>query len=512
MARTSCTARAAATRRAGAGAGAVARLTAPAAVVALALALALLLLAASPHVAHGQPPRERPMVVLVAVDGLRPEDVLEADRRGVKIPTLRRFVREGAHAAGVVGVVPTLTYPSHATLLTGVAPARHGILSNTTFDPLRRNADGWYWYASDLRAPTLWDAAAAAGLTTASLHFPVSVGAPVRWQVPQLWRTGTADDRKLVRALSTPGLLDTLEAALGPYADGIDESLAGDETRGRFAVAMLERLRPDLATFYFTALDHEQHEAGPGTPAAMAVLERIDALLGRIVEAAMRAGGGQAVVAVVSDHGFLPVTHEVHLNALLAAEGLLTVADTGSQTLDWRAAAWNAGGSAAIVLRDSGDAATRARLATLLGRLAADSASGVARVLDAGALAARGGFPGAAFLVELAPGYTTGGRLRGPAVTPSARRGMHGHLPDRPELRAAFLALGAGVAPGRALGVIDMRDVAPTLARVLGVALPTAEGRAHALGAASERRAPVPGPRPAAPPRPARRTPRTFRG
>jgi arylsulfatase A-like enzyme len=67
------------------------------------------------------------MVVLVAIDGLRPEYVLEADRRGLKIPTLRRFVREGAHAAGVVGVVPTLTYPSHATLLTGVAPARHGI-------------------------------------------------------------------------------------------------------------------------------------------------------------------------------------------------------------------------------------------------------------------------------------------------------------------------------------------------------------------------------------------------
>lgn len=467
-----------------------ARGASPALALLLAVLLALLLVVGLPDAAGGQPAgaaaaapgARRPMVVLVAIDGLRPEYVLDADRWGARVPTLRRFVREGAHASGVVGVVPTLTYPSHATLLTGVAPARHGILSNTTFDPLRRNADGWYWYASDLRVPTLWDAAAAAGLGTASLHFPVSVGAPVRWLVPQLWRTGTADDRKLVRALSTPGLLDTLEAALGPYADGIDESLAGDETRGRFAVAMLERLRPDLATFYLTALDHEQHEAGPGSAAAIAVLERLDAVLGRIVEAARRASGGHAVVAVVSDHGFLPVTHEVHLGARLAAEGLVTLADSGERVTDWRAAAWNAGGSAAIVLRDSADAATRRRVAALLGALAADPASGIARVLDAPALAARGGFPGAAFLVDLAPGYTTGGRLRGPLVTPSARRGMHGHLPDRPELRAAFLALGAGVAPGRALGVIDMRDVAPTLARVLRVALPTAEGRAHALG------------------------------
>jgi predicted AlkP superfamily pyrophosphatase or phosphodiesterase len=90
-------------------------------------------------------------VVLISIDGLKPEYVLQADEHGLKIPNLRGLVAHGAHASGVIGVVPTVTYPSHTTLVTGVAPARHGIVSNTTFDPLNKNQEGWYWYASDIR-------------------------------------------------------------------------------------------------------------------------------------------------------------------------------------------------------------------------------------------------------------------------------------------------------------------------------------------------------------------------
>ena len=101
-------------------------------------------------------------VVLLSIDGLKPDYVLSADAHGLKIPNLRRLVAEGVHASGVTGVVPTVTYPSHATMLTGVAPARHGIFSNHPFDPYGKNQDGWYWYASDLKQPTLWEAVEAA--------------------------------------------------------------------------------------------------------------------------------------------------------------------------------------------------------------------------------------------------------------------------------------------------------------------------------------------------------------
>src|SRR5258708_33914830 len=192
--------------------------------------------------------KPRPAVSLISIDGLKPEYVLEAGAHGLKIPNLRRLLREGAYSTGVHGGVPTVTYPSHTTLLTGVAPTRHGIYANTTFDPLRKNYGGWYWYAEDIKVPTLWDIAADAGLSTANVHWPVSVAARITYNLPQHWRAGTSDDRKLLRTLSPPGLLDALEKDLGPYADGTDESITGDENRAQFAPRLLELKHPALAT------------------------------------------------------------------------------------------------------------------------------------------------------------------------------------------------------------------------------------------------------------------------
>lgn len=419
-------------------------------------------------------------VVLISIDGLKPEYVLQADRYGLKIPNLRALVARGAHASGVVGVVPTVTYPSHTTLVTGVAPARHGIITNSTFDPLNRNQGGWYWYASDLRVPTLWDAVMDSGRTTGNVHWPVTVGAHITWNLPQFWRTGELDDRKLVRALSTQGLYDALEREVGvPYADGIDESIEGDELRARFAAHMVESRRPALMLAYFTALDHEQHRSGPFSPAALATLERIDAIVGAMVAAAARAYHGDAVVAIVSDHGFQRTTRSLNLVHALRSAGLVDFpAGADDKPSAWRAAIWSGGASAAIILKDPTDVATRDRVSQLLRSLAADSGNGIDRVIDSTELHRRGGFPGAAFLVNLRDGYTFGYNSRGPLVASAPVGGMHGYLPDSPAMRAAFIIAGPGIPAARDLGVIDQRAVAPTLARVLGVRLSNAEAEA----------------------------------
>src|SRR5689334_23559246 len=236
-----------------------------------ALLLAVLLVAGT---AAAQAPL--PIVLLISIDGLRPDYVTAADTHGLKIPALRRFVSEGAFAEGVEGVIPTVTYPSHTTLITGAWPSRHGILANTVFDPLRTGQSAWYWYAEDIRVPTLWDAAARAGWTTASVQWPVSVGARVTWNIPEYWRAGTDEDAKLLRAVSTPGLLAELEAELGPYPRAL--TVESDEQRGRFAARILEKKRPNLLTLHLIALDHAEHVGGPGSPESLAALERLDAV------------------------------------------------------------------------------------------------------------------------------------------------------------------------------------------------------------------------------------------
>ncbi len=430
--------------------------------------------AAAPRPHPGQPPR--PAVILISIDGLKPEYVLEADAHGLKIPNLRGFVREGAYSTGVHGVVPTVTYPSHTTLLTGASPAKHGIYANNTFDPLRKNFGGWYWYAEDIQVPTLWDAAAAAGLTTANVHWPVSVAAHITWNLPQYWRAGTPDDRKLLRVLATPGLLEVLEKDLGPYADGIDETITGDETRAKFAARLIELKRPAFATIYMTALDHEQHATGPFSPESIATLERIDAALGGVLESIQRTYGAAAVVCVVSDHGFVRTDKSFNLAVAFRKAGLIEI-DDKNQIKSWKATIWGAGGSEAIMLHDKNDAATKAQVADLLAKLAADSANGIDRIVSEDELHARGGFPDASFLVALRPGFVTGEGLSGDLVTASTYKGMHGYWPDVPDMNSSFFLRGPGWGP-HSVGQIDMRVIAPTLAAILGVRLPAAEGRA----------------------------------
>lgn len=416
------------------------------------------------------------LLVVISVDGLRPDYITAAEQHGAKVPVLRRFLKEGTYADGVTGVVPSVTYPSHTTLMTGVWPAKHGILANLTFDPLQKNYQGWYWYAEDIRVPTLWDAAAKAGRTTASIQWPVTVGARITWNIPEVWRAGTPEDAKLVRVLATPGLLEEAKPAIGEYRGGIDTSEEADEVRGKYAVWILENKHPGLLTLHLSSLDHIQHETQAFSPQSIAVLEKLDEIIGKIRAEADRIAPGRAIVAVVSDHGFVNYDQQLDLFPAFQEAKLFSTNEKGKIT-DWRAMPWETGGSAAIMLKDPKDESTLAEVRALLAKLSSDPANGIDRVLEAKDLYQRGGYPEASFFVSLKPGWRTGTDLSGPVVSKIKPGGTHGELPDLPDLRASFFLVGPGVPGGKDLGLIDMRDVAPTLAKEAGLSLPSADGK-----------------------------------
>ena len=122
-----------------------------------------------------------------------------------------------------------------------------------------------------------------------------------------------------------------------------------------------------------------------------------------------------------------------------------------------------------IVLHDPADTATRNAVRALLDKLAADPANGIEAVLDHDAVAALGGFPDAPFVVTFRSGTCNGKAISGPLVTDSSDKGAHGYNPaTTPEMRSSFFITGQGIAHGKDLGVIDMRQIAPSLAGLLG--------------------------------------------
>ena len=415
-------------------------------------------------------------VLMISIDGLRSKDVTDAAARGMHLPNIAALIAGGAWADGVRDMLPSVTYPNHTTLVTGVAPALHDIAGNLTFDPLGKNMEGWYWYAQDVKVPSLFDAVHAKGGVTLGFCWPATAGSlTITDNIPEYWRAYTAEDVKAVRAVSTPGLAERINAISGTtFAATLGVTQTSDTARAKAAAAIIAADHPRFSAVHLSSLDETQHEKGPGTQEARANLEALDDIVGTLVAAARKAEP-DVVVALVSDHGFAPISHDVNLISAFVDAGLVTL-DKG-KVKSWRAMPWYQAGSDIIVLANRDDAAVKDKVRALLAKLAADPKNGIGGVIDRAEIARRGGAKEADFWVSFAPGYKGGKALTGPLITPSSDKGTHGYFPDWPEMRSTFVIAGPGVPRAKALGAIDMRDIAPTLAKILDVPLPKATGK-----------------------------------
>ncbi len=423
--------------------------------------------------------------MLVSVDALKPEFVFEQERLGVKLPTITRyFVENGLTARkGSKSVFPTFTYPCHQSMITGTNPSVHGIVNNGIFDPLGEHKGAWHWFASN-KAKTLWEAAKDGGYCSASVAFPTSVAAKGDYIAPEFWWDGSSIDSRFIDAVAKPqGLIAEMEHDIGLYAGGLDLSDAGDAQRGKAALWMLKnKLAPHLPekpffmSAYFASFDESAHQNGVYSREAAESLEKIDRMLGQLIQEAERITNGELVICVVSDHGTLDNTHNISPNILLKEAGLIKTDEQGN-VISWRAFSQRAGGTAEVRLANPADQEAARILKEIMERLAADPESGILEIVDNKGAKARGGFPEATYVLISKKGYEIRDDVDGDYCrTQLTQKAQHGYNEDFPEMQASFMLAGKGIVPGN-MEAVRLIDVAPTLAGIMEVELPDAEGR-----------------------------------
>ncbi len=416
-------------------------------------------------------------VILISVDGMMPETYLHPDAHGLQVPTLREIVRQGSYSEGVLGVFPTVTYPSHTSMATGTNPGTHGIITNGAWDPLGNFNGAVRWYTEDIRVPTLWDAARAKGLTTALVYWPVTVGAKAMAIVPEFWREdpGTPEDTKLNFAISTPGLLDAVAKRFPDFRAKFVPPRAQDEALTDVAVHLIETLKPNLLLLHILDVDHWEHEDGPFTGRALPALETADQQIARVIAAAKKAGiWNQTALVIVSDHGFARTSQRLRPGVWLREKGLVTL-DEKNNVVDWKAYCLASSGSAYIYVKDKDDQETRKTLLEMFQQAAGKAGTGIRQVFTHEQIVALGGDPEAFLALEAAEGWAITGGVLGDAISPADEPGKHGYLPERPEMRASLLVYGPAIGHGKITGA-RLIDVAPTIARWLGLKLEKAEG------------------------------------
>lgn len=435
-------------------------------------------------------PTQARRVLIISLDGLDARYLQKRDEYGLKIPTLRRLMSDGVMAQ-VTCVYPSVTYPSHTTIATGATPARHGIYANELFEtPDQTQTGSWMWYARDIRAETLWDAAAKAKLTTALVSWPVSVGAG-DYNLPEIWKPGGSreETRQVMKANARPfGLVEELERRDPQLYRNVNKD-ESDDARTRFAEYLIAEKRPEVVFVHLFDLDHFEHERGPFTPEAFAMLEKVDGYVARILDAARRAGTlDETAVFIVSDHGFLPVSKRIQPGVILARAGLLKIReekDTDRRyrmvVIDWDAVSYGTSGSTVIILRNPQDRDAYNKALAVFKDFLNGEGRGSFRIIEGKELSKLKSNPNAAFALEAADDYCFGfsNVYSGEPITAADIRGQHGYLPTR--YYTSFIASGAGITRRGEMGTIRLIDEGPTIARLIGLELRDAEGRALPL-------------------------------
>jgi predicted AlkP superfamily pyrophosphatase or phosphodiesterase len=413
-------------------------------------------------------------VVLISIDGLRPEFYLDPAWGMVNI---RQGMAKGAYAQGVRGSFPTVTYPSHTTIVTGVLPAKHGIYYNTPVEPLGITGK-WFWYYKDIKVPTLWTAAKDAGLITAGVSWPVTVGAPINYNLPEyvILPQNKGEKKDEIKALyneSNPkSLFDEVQenaiGKLGEYGAVLND-YTNDQNKSRMAAYILRKYKPAFLAIHIGLTDHYQHEQGREGDKVRSAVVGVDVAVKTIIDAVEMAGFDKNTTFIITgDHGFVDIHSQFNPNVMLAQAGLYD--DKNKES--WKAYFQASGGSAFLHLRDPKDKATLEKVNKALAALP-DGIKKLFHVVDKSQLTIAQGDPNAALALAAYQGISFGATAAGELLT-AAKGGTHGYMPtDFKEIETGFVAFGRGIKPGVVLPLIGQEDIAPLIANLLNLNLKT---------------------------------------
>lgn len=370
--------------------------------------------------------RDKPHIVLVSFDGFRPDYLDRFD-----LPNFRRVQARGTRARAMRPVFPTMTFPNHYSLVTGLHPGHHGIVSNRFYDPVRRQRYGMddeaavrdgSWYGGE----PIWVTAETQGMVAACFFWPGSEAA-IKGVRPTFWK---------------------------PFDDDVP-----NETRVRTVLEWLRlpaERRPHLITLYFGELDSASHRRSLASPRIEAAAQSLDRALGMLLDGVDGLPIRERVILLLtSDHGMIETSgaRTVRLSSLVDTADVYASYGGPVASLHVRG-----GAARAAAIRDAinarlqhGRAYLRAEVPPQHQFSATPRAGDVVVIMDEPWTLATSGLQS----------------LRGGAW------GAHGWDPALPSMRALFIAAGPGIRGGATIDEVRNVDVYPLMTELLGLRTPS---------------------------------------
>ncbi|SDF53914.1 Predicted pyrophosphatase or phosphodiesterase, AlkP superfamily [Fontibacillus panacisegetis] len=394
-------------------------------------------------------------------------------------PNLSKLINNGAYSKELKSVYPTLTYVVHTTIATGVYPDKHGIHHNNPLQPfVKEEEQDWFWYREDIKVPTIYDAAREQHLNTAGLLWPVSGKSSIKYNIPEIRAIRNENQALKVLKNGSPLYCIQMEMKYGRLRKGIQQPYLDDFTT-KCAIDTIKNKKPNLLMLHLIDLDDAKHAFGTDSHEVKQVIARMDTRLGEIIQAVEEAGIKEdTVFMVLGDHGQFNVRYKVHLNNLLQEKGLI-FKENGEWR--WRAYFQCGGGSAYLHIRQDDEEAELLALAAIEDHMR-DEASGIEKWYTRDEMDHLHASKFTKYMLEAKRGYCFEEGLEQPTIVDLKHQGVtyatHGYSPDKPEYRCNMVVSGDKIKSGHPIGDVNMVDIAPTMAKILGIEFNACDGRA----------------------------------
>ena len=429
-------------------------------------------------------------LLVFSVDALVREDV-DTLRT---LPNFRKYLGGASEVQRVRTIYPSVTYPAHVSLATGCYPEKHGLWSNFKF-ATNDKEDTWEWFHDAVKVDDIFTAAKKGGYSTAAVFWPVTGRHPdIDYLVDEYWMPNPGDT--LESAFRDVGSSDEViriikeNAPLLPptYVKTGRKNFTTQPFVDNFLIGctcgIIRRHRPDVTFVHNACIDSARHKTGIFNDDVTKGLKMVDDWFGQLMSAVEDAGVlADTNVVMLSDHGQMNLTRIIKPNVFLADHGLITLSPEG-KVLDYKAFCFSNAMSTLVFLKNPEDRKTHDQVYDLLKRMRDEGIYGFTEVFTAREVRDKEHLDGGFSFVLETDGYTS---FSDSCVRPviqnldlsDFRFGMatHGYLPDKGP-QPVFIAKGPGFKKGVVLERRPIVDVAPTLAKLLGVPLPDAQGTA----------------------------------
>lgn len=424
-------------------------------------------------------------LIVISVDALSAKDYQTIS----SLPNFKQLLDNGSYAKKVVGVYPSLTYPSHASIITGTYPDKHGIYANEIPQP-GVALQQWNWYSSTVKVPTLYDIARKLNMKVGAIFWPVMAGAKINYNLPEIWTIDKSKSQIFLSLKSgTPFPILDVYLRYGKILDSTKQPNL-DNFSTIAAVHLIKKHKPNLFLLHLNELDHARHKHGVMSTNAMDALKNEDNRIGQIIQATKDVGIYEDTTFIVlGDHGFLDVSYKICLNVAFRKNGLVDV-DINGKVTNWKAYANYTDGSCQIVLKDKNDVNVKNKVQAIINSIEANPASGIEKIYTKEAAKTQKKVSGDfEFMLEAKDGYYFANDWTPKEVVNKIDPAnfneysedyyvaTHGYDPLKPNYRTFFMAAGLGIKKGVKIPSINIVDEGPTMAFLLGIKMDNVDGK-----------------------------------